>query len=132
MSFRLYKREKLRGEITVARLFDRSVEGNHSALVFPLRATFCLNDRRAVKCPQFLISIPKKRLRHAVDRVKMRRRVREAYRLNRHLLPTDMPVDIAFIYVAPELKDYAAVERAVTRLLTKIAQTLAPDSNDNQ
>ncbi len=132
MSFRLYKKEKLRGEITVARLFDRSVEGNCSALVFPLRVAFSLNDRRAVKCPQFLVSIPKKRLRHAVDRVKMRRRVREAYRLNRHLLPPDLPVDIAFIYVASELKDYAAVERAVTRLLTKISQTLAPDSNDNQ
>lgn len=132
MSFRLYKKEKLRGEITVARLFDRSVEGNSSALVFPLRVAFRLNDRRAVRCPQFLVSIPKKRLRHAVDRVKMRRRVREAYRLNRHLLPTDLPVDIAFIYVASELKDYAAVERAVTRLLTKISQTLAPDSNDNQ
>ncbi|HBI59092.1 MAG: ribonuclease P protein component [Duncaniella sp.] len=132
MSFRLYKKEKLRGEITVARLFDRSVEGNCSALVFPLRVAFSLNDRRAVKCPQFLVSIPKKRLHHAVDRVKMRRRVREAYRLNRHLLPPDLPVDIAFIYVASELKDYAAVERAVTRLLTKISQTLAPDSNDNQ
>ena len=62
----------------------------------------------------------------------MRRRVREAYRLNRHLLPADLPVDIAFVYVAPELKDYAAVERAVTRLLTKISQTLASDTNDNQ
>ena len=128
MSFRLYKKEKLRGETTVARLFDRSDEDNKSTLAFPLRAAFRLNDKRTATCPRFLISIPKKRLRHAVDRVKMRRRVREAYRLNRHLIPADLPVDIAFIYIAPELKDYATVEHAVSKLLSRITRTLLPPS----
>lgn len=130
MSLRLYKKEKLRGETTVARLFDRSAECNQSTIAFPLRVAFRLNDERTVKCPRFLISVPKKRLRHAVDRVKMRRRVREAYRLNRHLMPSDLPVDIAFIYIAPELKDYATVERAVTRILSRISHTLLPPTPD--
>ena len=56
----------------------------------------------------------------------MRRRVREAYRLNRHLIPKDIPLDIAFIYVATEVLPYAEVLKGVTRILTRISKTL-PD-----
>ncbi len=94
-----------------------------SAMAYPLRAVWRTNSKRDNGSDiQFLISIPKKRLRHAVDRVKMRRRVREAYRLN--LPDFDMPegdkTDLALIYVANELKDYKTVEKAICRLLQKI------------
>ena len=81
-------------------------------------------SRRSATCPQFLISIPKKKLRHAVDRVQMRRRVREAYRLNRHLIPSDLPLDIAFIYIPTTLTPYADIEKSVIRILTRITHTL--------
>lgn len=132
MSFRLYKKEKLRGEIAVGRLFSRTAEGTKSALAYPLRAVYRLNATRHADCPQFLISVPKKRLRHAVDRVKMRRRIREAYRLNRHLIPSDLRVDIVFVYVATELLDYRAAERAVEKLLQKITLTLSEENAENQ
>lgn len=132
MSFRLYKKEKLRGEIAVGRLFSRTAEGTKSALAYPLRAVYRLNAARHADCPQFLISVPKKRLRHAVDRVKMRRRIREAYRLNRHLIPSDLRVDIVFVYVAAELLDYRAAERAVEKLLQKITLTLSEENAENQ
>ena len=89
-------------------------------MAYPLRAVWRSEHNRSTGSQvQFLISIPKKRLRHAVDRVKMRRRVREAYRLNRHDFenPDKGPVDLAFIYVANELKDYKTVERSVCRIL---------------
>ncbi|QCD41620.1 hypothetical protein E7747_04565 [Duncaniella dubosii] len=78
-------------------------------------------------CPVSPVSrlYPKKKLRHAVDRVQMRRRVREAYRLNRHLIPKDIPLDIAFIYVATEVLPYAEVLKGVTRILTRISKTLS-------
>lgn len=66
------------------------------------------------------MSVPKKRLRHAVDRVTMRRRIRESYRLNRHLLRRDEAVDIVFIYVADKLLPSAKVATAVCRLLERI------------
>ncbi len=75
---------------------------------------------RGVKCPRFLVSVPKKRLRHAVDRVTMRRRIREAYRLNRSLISPDLPADLAFIYVADKLLPYAKVEHALKRLLASV------------
>ncbi len=74
---------------------------------------------------QFLISVPKKKLRHAVDRVKMRRRIREAFRLHRHeyALPEGIRADIAFVYVASDLVDYGRTERAVCRLLEAVRKS---------
>lgn len=118
--YRLYKKEKLCSEIAISRLFSRNDAAVRSALCYPLRVAWTVNDWRGVSCPQFLVSIPKKRLRHAVDRVRMRRVVRESYRLNRHLIPSDLPADIAFIYVASERLPYARVENAMKRLLAGI------------
>lgn len=80
-------------------------------------------DEAGVK---FMISVPKKRLRHATDRVTMRRRCREAYRLNRHLLPETPLADLAFIYVADKLTPYAMTDTSVRRILQKLALTIAP------
>ena len=94
-----------------------------STMAYPLRAVWRINDSRDEGSPiQFLISIPKKRLRHAVDRVKMRRRVREAYRLKRHDFHNILPgnIDLAIIYVADTLKDYHIVEKSMCRIFRKI------------
>ncbi len=125
IGLRLYKIEKLRSEIAIGQLFDRSNPAAQSVMAYPLRAVWRVNtSRRSATCPQFLISIPKKKLRHAVDRVQMRRRVREAYRLNRHLIPSDLPLDIAFIYIPTTLTPYADIEKSVIRILTRITHTL--------
>lgn len=82
------------------------------------------DSRRKSDAPvAFLISVPKKRLRHAVDRVLMRRRIREAYRLGhqQYTLPEGLRVDLAFVYVADRVKSYRSVEKAVHRILSAMA-----------
>lgn len=126
LGLRLYKIEKLRSEIAIGQLFDRSNPAALSVKAFPLQAVWSFNSsRKSATCPQFLIAVPKKKLRHAVDRVQMRRRIREAYRLNRHLIPRDIPLDIAFVYVATDLRPYSAVEKSVIRILSRISNELA-------
>ena len=125
LGVRLYKIEKLRSEIAIGQLFDRSNPAARSIMAFPLRVLWRHNiSRRSADCPQFLVSVPKKRLRHAVDRVRMRRRIREAYRLNRHLIPRDISLDIAFIYVSSEILPYKDVEKALCRALTRISTSI--------
>lgn len=141
-TLRLYKSEKLCSRTAIDLLFWRcepkptcAAEGKPGgSLAFPLRAVWRQNTcGKRGSGVQFMISIPKKRLRHAVDRVTMRRRVREAYRLNRHLLaalPEDMAVDVAFIYVAPGLQPYTAVEQAVCRLLRRMVRSFTEETSD--
>ena len=127
-TLRLYKREKLCSLTAIERLF---VPGNATGTVmaYPWRAVWCVRkdgDRRP-QVTQFVISVPKRRLRHAVDRVRMRRLMREAYRLNREYAGEDTPpVDIAFIYVAPKLTDYKSAEHSVRKILTRINRYFSP------
>lgn len=132
MSLRLYKKEKLCSVTAIDRLFairQRGVSSLQGAIIaYPLRMVWRVNPERTQPAGiQFLISVPKKKLRHAVDRVAMRRRIREAYRLNRHLIPLPQAtpsVDMAFIYVADRLTDSAHVHAAMTKLLQKAAAVL--------
>ena len=131
---RLYKKEKLCSVTAIDALFavrhkgETATEG--AAIAYPLRMVWRVNTARSVPAGiQFLISVPKKKLRHAVDRVTMRRRIREAYRLNRHLIPLPEHVaalDTAFVYVADRIVDSAHVHAAMTKLLHKAAEAIAP------
>lgn len=129
-SLRLYKKEKLCSKTAIDMLFTRR-EGN-VCTSFPVRAVWRINDKRENKNVQFLISVPKKRFKHAVDRVKLRRRVREAYRLNRHFLPLNenIAIDIAFIYIGSSIEKYEEIERAIVKLLQKISTALNTPEKD--
>ena len=77
---------------------------------------------------QMLITVPKKKRRHAVDRVLMRRRIREAYRLNRLSLketveniPHSGTLSLAFIYLSDTNLPYSTIEKKMRRLLSKVS-----------
>ena len=131
--FGLYKKEKLCSTLAIQALFDgRGLD--FSALAYPLRAVARRNNTRYSDAPlAFLISVPKKRLRHAVDRVLMRRRVREAYRLAKaeYPLPAGVRVDLAFIYVGNATTSYAYVDKAVRRILGQLVESLSPKDEIN-
>lgn len=125
---RLYKKEKLCSATAIDRLFVPSAVRPESVLAYPLRAVWMSDSLRRSDTPlQFLISVPKRRLHHAVDRVTMRRRVREAYRLHRHVLeiPAGMRYNLAFVYVADRCVPYARVERAVCRILAEVGKSIS-------
>ena len=136
MDYKLRKDEKLCSRTAVNRLFD---EGK-SLMAFPLRAAYRLRPRGEHPV-QFLITIPKKRIRKAVNRVMLRRRVREAYRLSRRELlqpsleQSGWGVDVAFIYLDNNPAPYSVIDEKMKSLLTRIAQAAGeqqPSVNSNQ
>lgn len=137
------KDEKLRHKRLVDELFG---EGE-SLYDFPLRLVWrrispeALEDSFKNGVPprvgelQMLITVPKKKRRHAVDRVLMRRRIREAYRLSRlplkERLEADMSVgtlSVAFIYLCDKNLPYSLIEEKMSRLLSKLAKRLFTSS----
>ncbi|MCM1292438.1 MAG: ribonuclease P protein component [Bacteroides sp.] len=126
---RLYKREKLCSKTAIDILFSPAHKAsgeNNTIMAYPWRAVWRRNESRQSDVAQFLIIVPKKRLRHAVDRVKMRRRLREAYRLGREALAPHSRVDIAFIYVADKLTPFTDAQRSIGRILSRINSSLTP------
>lgn len=101
--------------------------GSSSMSVFPLRATF-----RQIEYPgqgpkvKVLLSVSKRKLHHAVDRVRAKRQIREAYRLQKHMLwdqmPEGMALHIAFIWLADRPMKSAQVHRSIHRLLHHITE----------
>ena len=121
---RLYKCEKLCSRTAINGLFA----GGRSVVAYPLRAVVMLHEtpggEQAVA--RFMITVPKKKIRTAVGRVLQRRRIREAYRLNRALLLPGLAdngccVDIAFLYMDSNIADYAKIEKAMKVILGKIS-----------
>lgn len=142
----LRKGEKLRHRSLVEPLF----RDGESLYEFPLRLTWRalgnedLGKSFRDKVPdridslQMLITVPKKKRRHAVDRVLMRRRIREAYRLNRLPLldlvernPDIRTLGMAIIYIHNENLPYATVEKKMKTLFRKLAKRVGADSTDS-
>lgn len=80
---------------------------------------------------QMMVTVPKKKRRHAVDRVLVRRRIREAFRLNCASLRRAAEdgegvrtLSMAIIYQATENLPYARIEKAMLKLLAKIERQL--------
>lgn len=124
MNLRLYKYEKLCSRTAIDSVFAHG----KSVAQFPLRAVYSIEEAGNTPA-RFLITIPKKKIRKAVNRVLLRRRVREAYRLNRHLiLPAlqehNVSINIAFLYIHNEELQYHHIQEAMTKILSKIAQSL--------
>lgn len=135
----LRKDEKLRHKSLVDPLF----RDGKSLYEFPLRLAWRkltptdLEDSFRCEVPerigkmQMLITVPKKKRRHAVDRVLMRRRIREAYRLCRKellqeavSLPDTGTISMAFIYIHSENLPYSTIERKMQSLLKKVANAI--------
>ena len=69
-----------------------------------------------------IISVPKRLFKRAVKRNLLKRRLREAYRTQKGLLPPE-GYSILFLYNTKEVLDYAAVREQVGAILQKIAET---------
>ena len=117
---RLYKKEKLCSDVAISALFAQGADVN-AMLAYPVKALWRPNQGRKSDAPiQFLISVPKRRLRHAVDRVKMRRRIREAFRLHHQQFEPAGRTDLVLVYVANALLPYSKVEASVIKILAAI------------
>lgn len=109
--------------------------GTRSAVSFPLRAIVRTRPHDG-KSPrvQVLISVAKRRLRHAVDRNRAKRQIREAYRLNKEIiweqLPEGVAVHLGLVWVADQPQDSALVQKRLVGLLHRVVEKIVPSTSD--
>lgn len=112
------KSEKLCGKLRIASL----MEGGHWSSTAHLR--FCWKRVCEDAVPnRLVISVPKRHFKRAVKRNLLKRRIREAYRLNKRELPPS-GVDILFVWSSAELCDFRTIEAEMIQSLQRIASKM--------
>lgn len=117
------KEERLCSKKRIERLFG---SGSRSLSAYPLRAVYQLEEREGMPV-EVLISVSKRHFKHAVDRNRIKRLIREAYRTQKHPLWQalgDRRMALAFLWSSNEQLPYAEVERKVKNLIQRIAEEL--------
>ena len=120
MDCKLPKSEKLHSFGAIRRLFSEGRGG----FVYSLRYVVYAEQGEEMSA-EILFSTPKKFLKRANKRNKVRRRMREAYRLNKQmLLASENPrqIQAALIYSSKEVVDYKTIENATKRILEIISK----------
>ena len=111
---------------------DLFLRGN-SFYKFPFRLVWLPSDKNTIYPAQIAISVRKKQFKRAVDRNRIKRRIREAYRKNKSELYTELErlnLRIAFmiIYTAPEIMEYTEIEGKIILILKRLKEDLTSSS----
>ena len=112
------KKERLSVGTDLSRLFASGRYG------FTDGFRYCYRIGNELSFNRIVVSVPKKCFRRAVKRNLLKRRIREAYRLNKNLLPVNAEkggTDILFIYSSKDILDFNTVVLSVRNILESLA-----------
>ena len=123
MANTLRKSERLDKKKVIEKMF---ASGSHSFSIFPLRVVY-LQVEELEAIASILVSVSKRRFKRAVKRNRVKRQIREAYRVNKHKLLSVLAekqcrLAIAFIYLSDRPEDSSVIENRVKTALARIAE----------
>lgn len=118
LEFSFPKHERLKSRKAISKLF----EDGKSLYFYPIKIlyqteTYSPEQKFPVKCG---FSVSKKNFRRAVDRNLLKRRMREAWRLNRSALvikarEKGIPLNVFLVFIGKEIEEYEVVKKAVVK-----------------
>lgn len=137
LRYTLSKEERICSKLQIEKLFGGGQ--SHSLAAFPLRMVYLFEEADDERPPvSILVSVPKKYFKHAVDRNRVKRQVREAYRLNKHSIIDKVQTRsshrlmIAFIWTDSKLHDSSEVTKKVIGLLKRLEDKITPKQSSNE
>ena len=127
-NFTLSKSERISRKLIIDKLFS---EGK-SFMAYPLRVVYLVNVDLQEAPVAMLVSVSKKRFKRAVKRNLIKRRVREAFRLNKHQLQIPDSVNnvaVAFLYLSTDLSDFSLLNRKMEEINNQLNKRLCSENS---
>jgi len=120
--FSLSKGEKLKSKKLIGELYNNG----KSIKVFPLRLTYIQNTFPSDQPVQMGVTVPKRKFKKAVDRNRIKRLMRESYRLEKNIILSELDENYVFMisYLANEEWKYESIRKKMTTLLTKFKEEI--------
>ena len=122
------KSERLSSKKAIEFLYTKGKAKNF----FPLRI-IVLKNKVATPYPvRFMVSVPKKKFKRAVDRNRLKRLIREAWRLNKHILYEQMKeknlfADVMFLYTSNEKTDLKEIQKKLPAVFNFVMGIISVD-----
>ncbi len=119
MLFTYGKKDKLKSKKLIEQLFS---EGK-SVAAYPLRLVYLKMETDGVGQQKVGVSVSKRNFKKAVDRNKIKRLLREAYRLSRndYFNNSSPSYALMILYIGKEIPKFVSVEKKMKQLLNKFS-----------
>lgn len=130
----LSKAERISLQSRIDLLFTRG----ESFIAYPLRIVFTIRDRNGKDpCVSILTSVSKRKFKRAVKRNRVKRLIKENYRLNKALFHTianekGIFIDLAFLYLKDELPEYDEIEKSIFKTATLLSEKIVTKKEDEK
>jgi ribonuclease P protein component len=123
------KHERLYIKKRIEQIFKKG----KSFIVYPFRVVYCIEKTAEEPEAQILITVPKRNIKLAVGRNRIKRLIREAYRHNKFLLlPTckkySASIYFSVIFLGNTPIDYSETDHKIKTILERLCHTYEEDT----